>query len=97
MIFPPRFTATCTGEFNLLDLQCTGDASESGLIKFVQILRDVKEYRCMIKQGSTVKCLGTCTRSQARPSAASHTQLSWGSLRSRCPKLFEIKFNSTNK
>lgn len=31
-------------EFNLLGLNCTGDASESGLIKSVQLLRDVKEY-----------------------------------------------------
>jgi hypothetical protein len=42
-------------------LQCTGDASESALIKFAHPLRDIGEYR----QG--------------------------------CPKLFEIKFNSTNK
>lgn len=39
----------------------TGDASESGLIKAVQLLEDVKKYRA------------------------------------RYPKLFEIKFNSTNK
>lgn len=47
--------------FNLLGLQCTGDASESGLIKYVQLLRDVEQYNLA------------------------------------CPKLFEIKFNSTNK
>ncbi|GLI63034.1 hypothetical protein VaNZ11_005895 [Volvox africanus] len=48
-------------EFNLLNLQTTGDASESGLIKAVQMLRDVKKYRA------------------------------------EYPKLFEVKFNSTNK
>ncbi|GLC55060.1 hypothetical protein PLESTB_000939400 [Pleodorina starrii] len=48
-------------EFNLLGLQTTGDASESGLIKAVQLLRDVRQYRA------------------------------------EYPKLFEIKFNSTNK
>jgi len=47
--------------FNLLGLQATGDASEQGLAKAVQPLRDTKEYR-----------------------AAN-------------PKVFEIKFNSTNK
>lgn len=31
-------------EFNLLGVQCTGDASESALIKCVQLLRDVEEY-----------------------------------------------------
>lgn len=31
-------------EFNLLGMNCTGDASESGLIKSVQLLRDVEEY-----------------------------------------------------
>lgn len=48
-------------DFNLLNLQTTGDASESGLIKCVQLLADVKKYRISY------------------------------------PKLFEIKFNSTNK
>lgn len=48
-------------DFNILGLNCTGDASESALIKCMQLLRDVSEY------------------------AASN------------PKLFEIKFNSTNK
>ncbi|KAG2438556.1 hypothetical protein HXX76_005107 [Chlamydomonas incerta] len=48
-------------DFNLLNLATTGDASESGLIKAVQLLEDVKKYRA------------------------------------RYPKLFEIKFNSTNK
>ncbi|KAG2500240.1 hypothetical protein HYH03_001818 [Edaphochlamys debaryana] len=48
-------------EFNLLGLATTGDASESGLIKSVQLLGDVKKYR------------------------------------QQYPKLFEIKFNSTNK
>lgn len=33
-----------TPDFNLLGLQCTGDASESALIKCVQLLRDVDEY-----------------------------------------------------
>ena len=34
-------------EFNMLGLDCTGDASESGLIKAVQLLRDVDDYhRC---------------------------------------------------
>lgn len=32
-------------DFNLLQLLCSGDASESGLIKFVNILRDVEDYR----------------------------------------------------
>ncbi len=32
-------------DFNLLDLQCTGDASESGLVKCVQAINDVKEAR----------------------------------------------------
>ncbi|GLC38270.1 hypothetical protein PLESTM_000706100 [Pleodorina starrii] len=50
-----------SSEFNLLGLQTTGDASESGLIKAVQLLRDVRQYRA------------------------------------EYPKLFEIKFNSTNK
>jgi sodium/potassium-transporting ATPase subunit alpha len=31
-------------EFNLLGLDCTGDASESGLIKGVQLLRDVADF-----------------------------------------------------
>jgi sodium/potassium-transporting ATPase subunit alpha len=31
-------------DFNLLGLECTGDASESGLIKAVQLLRDVDGY-----------------------------------------------------
>jgi sodium/potassium-transporting ATPase subunit alpha len=31
-------------DFNLLGLQCTGDASESALIKCVQLLRDVEDY-----------------------------------------------------
>ncbi|KAL4422112.1 hypothetical protein ABPG77_003397 [Micractinium sp. CCAP 211/92] len=48
-------------DFNLLALECTGDASESGLIKCVELLRSVEEYH------------------QA------------------CPKIHEIKFNSTNK
>eukprot|EP00798_Chlamydomonas_sp_ICE-L_P012784 gene12784-16042_t len=48
-------------DFNLLDLGCTGDASESGLIKMTQLVHDVNTYRAMF------------------------------------PKLFEIKFNSTNK
>eukprot|EP00199_Chlamydomonas_sp_CCMP681_P000009 CAMPEP_0119101430 /NCGR_PEP_ID=MMETSP1180-20130426/476_1 /TAXON_ID=3052 ORGANISM="Chlamydomonas cf sp, Strain CCMP681" /NCGR_SAMPLE_ID=MMETSP1180 /ASSEMBLY_ACC=CAM_ASM_000741 /LENGTH=1208 /DNA_ID=CAMNT_0007085549 /DNA_START=49 /DNA_END=3675 /DNA_ORIENTATION=+ len=48
-------------DFDLLGLQCTGDASESGLLKMVQFVRDAKEYR------------------------------------TKLPKLFEIKFNSTNK
>mmetsp|Transcript_18105 Transcript_18105/g.45586 ORF Transcript_18105/g.45586 Transcript_18105/m.45586 type:complete len:1179 (-) Transcript_18105:1049-4585(-) len=48
-------------DFNLLNLQCTGDASESGLIKMCQAVADVKRYR------------------------------------EKFPKLFEIKFNSTNK
>ncbi|CAG9466608.1 unnamed protein product [Pedinophyceae sp. YPF-701] len=47
--------------FNLLGLNTTGDASESGLVKAIQLLRDVEEFR-----------------------AAN-------------PKMFEIKFNSTNK
>ncbi|EFJ52783.1 hypothetical protein VOLCADRAFT_78789 [Volvox carteri f. nagariensis] len=50
-----------SSDFNLLGLQTTGDASESGLIKAVQLLHDVKKYRA------------------------------------EYPKLFEIKFNSTNK
>lgn len=33
-----------TPDFNLLGLQCTGHASESALIKCVQLLRDVEEY-----------------------------------------------------
>lgn len=48
-------------DFNLLGLDCTSDASEAGLAKCMQVLRDIDEYR------------------------------------SACPKLFEIKFNSTNK
>lgn len=32
-------------DFNLLGLQCTGDASESGLIKALQLLRNVEEHR----------------------------------------------------
>lgn len=48
-------------EFNLLGLSCTGDASESGLIKCVQMMGDIKTFRQAF------------------------------------PKLFEIKFNSTNK
>ena len=31
-------------KFDLLGLDCTGDASESGLIKCFQVLRDVDEY-----------------------------------------------------
>lgn len=31
-------------DFNLLGLNCTGDASESGLIKCVELLRSVEEY-----------------------------------------------------
>ncbi|GAB4819471.1 hypothetical protein N2152v2_006517 [Parachlorella kessleri] len=31
-------------DFNMLDLNCTGDASESGLIKCVEMLRDVTDY-----------------------------------------------------
>ena len=31
-------------EFNLLGMTCTGDASESALIKSVQLVRDVEEY-----------------------------------------------------
>lgn len=48
-------------DFNVLQQQCSGDASESGLIKFVNVLRDIEDYRQAMK------------------------------------KLFEIKFNSTNK
>lgn len=48
-------------DFNLLNMGCTGDASESGLLKMVQAVRDAKSYRAAM------------------------------------PKLFEIKFNSTNK
>lgn len=48
-------------DFNLLALNCTGDASESGLIKCVQLLRSVEDYH------------------------------------NACPKIHEIKFNSTNK
>ena len=47
--------------FNMLGLDCSGDASESGLIKAMQPLEDVLD------------------------------------VRKRCPKVFEIKFNSTNK
>jgi sodium/potassium-transporting ATPase subunit alpha len=50
-----------SADFNLLGLPCSGDASESGLIKAVQLLRDVEAYNAA------------------------------------CPKLHEIKFNSTNK
>ncbi|CAD7697224.1 unnamed protein product [Ostreobium quekettii] len=32
-------------DFNLLGLDCTGDASESGLIKSMQLLRDIEEFR----------------------------------------------------
>lgn len=31
-------------DFNLLGLDCTGDASESGLIKAVELLRDIDDY-----------------------------------------------------
>lgn len=31
-------------DFNLLGLTCTGDASESGLIKSVQLLRDIEDF-----------------------------------------------------
>lgn len=48
-------------DFNLLQAITTGDASESALIKGMQLLRDVKE------------------------------------MRAANPKVFEIKFNSTNK
>lgn len=48
-------------DFNLLALDCTSDASEAGLAKCMQVLRDLEEYR------------------------------------STCEKIFEIKFNSTNK
>ena len=48
-------------DFNLLGMECTGDASESGLVKSLQLLRDIEEYN------------------------------------KACPKLHEIKFNSTNK
>lgn len=54
-------TAMKKPDFNLLAMSATGDASEQGLTKAVQVLRDVKEFR------------------------ASN------------PKVFEIKFNSTNK
>jgi len=47
--------------FNLLGLKATGDASEQGLMKAMQPLRDVQNYR------------------------------------DGCPKVAEIKFNSTNK
>ena len=48
-------------DFNLLGMGCTSDASEAGLVKFSQCVRDIGEYRAAM------------------------------------PKLFEIKFNSTNK
>uniref|UniRef100_A0A7S1X1T7 Cation-transporting P-type ATPase N-terminal domain-containing protein n=2 Tax=Eukaryota TaxID=2759 RepID=A0A7S1X1T7_9CHLO len=48
-------------DFNLLQLDCTGDASESGLIKFTQMVED------------------------------------YAAKRKVCSKIFEIKFNSTNK
>eukprot|EP00951_Prasinocladus_malaysianus_P022314 scaffold186521_cov43-Prasinocladus_malaysianus.AAC.1 len=48
-------------DFNLLSLNCTGDASESGLIKFTQMIDD------------------------------------YAVKRKACEKIFEIKFNSTNK
>ncbi|PSC70763.1 sodium potassium-transporting ATPase subunit alpha-1 [Micractinium conductrix] len=54
-------TALEDPDFNLLGLTCTGDASESGLIKCTELLRSVEEYHAA------------------------------------CPKLHEIKFNSTNK
>ena len=48
-------------DFNMLDIPCTSDASETGLVKALQPIRDVEEFR------------------------------------KACPKIFEIKFNSTNK
>ncbi|GAQ85006.1 Ca2+ transporting ATPase [Klebsormidium nitens] len=48
-------------DFNLLALDCSGDASEQGLTKFVEPIRATRDYR------------------------------------DKNPKLFEIKFNSTNK
>jgi sodium/potassium-transporting ATPase subunit alpha len=48
-------------DFNLLTLDCSGDASEQGLTKFVEPIRSTRDYR------------------------------------EKNPKIFEIKFNSTNK
>lgn len=48
-------------DFNLLALDCSGDASEQGLTKFVEPIRATRDYR------------------------------------DQNPKVFEIKFNSTNK
>jgi len=48
-------------DFNVLGLDCTGDASESGLIKYTQMIED------------------------------------YAQVRSENKKIFEIKFNSTNK
>jgi len=48
-------------DFNMLDIPCTSDASETGLVKALQPIRDVEEFR----------------KANA--------------------KIFEIKFNSTNK
>ena len=48
-------------DFNMLDVPCSSDASETGLVKALQPIRDVEE------------------------------------MRKASPKLFEIKFNSTNK
>jgi hypothetical protein len=31
-------------DFNLLELACTGDASESALVKCMEVLRNVNEY-----------------------------------------------------
>mmetsp|Transcript_17079 Transcript_17079/g.20561 ORF Transcript_17079/g.20561 Transcript_17079/m.20561 type:complete len:1160 (+) Transcript_17079:196-3675(+) len=60
-IFCNMQTDTHKADFNLLNVDCTGDASESGIVKFAQPLEDQETFRA------------------------------------RYPKVFEIKFNSTNK
>ena len=41
--------------FNLLGLQCTSDASEAGMVKFVNCIRDVEEYRAACPKKFEIK------------------------------------------
>ena len=42
-------------DFNLLGLQCTSDASEAGMVKFVNCIRDVEEYRAACPKKFEIK------------------------------------------
>lgn len=57
-------------------VQCTGDASESGLIKWVELLEDIKTYRCDLGPGS-IRDLGPWAVPSLMGRRRCHWQRTW--------------------